>query len=69
MEIDESIVRLGAKLDKWFDDSRSTFASEDKKEQASALLRGFPLIKELDRLKGDGLAAMNRPGFAGGSNS
>jgi hypothetical protein len=58
MEIDESIVRLGAKLDKWFDDSRSKFASEDKKEQISALLRGFPMIKELERLKGDGLVAI-----------
>ena len=58
MEIDESIVRLGAKLDKWFDENRSTFASENKKDQASALLSGFPLIKELNRLKGDGLAAI-----------
>jgi hypothetical protein len=58
MEIDESIARLGAKLDRWFDGNRSTFASEDRKEQAKALLGGFPLVKELDRLKGDGLAAI-----------
>lgn len=58
MQIDESIVRLGAKLDEWFDENRSTFASGNKNEQAGALFRGFSLIKELDRLKGDGLAAI-----------
>jgi hypothetical protein len=58
MEIDESLARLGAKLDKWFDKNRSTFVSENKKEQANALLNGFPLVKELDRLKGEGLAAI-----------
>lgn len=58
MEIDELIARLGAKLDKWFDENRSTFVSENKKQQAYALLGGFPLVKELDRLKADGLAAI-----------
>ena len=58
MEIDESIALLGAKLDKWFDESRATFASEDRKEQHHALLGGFALVGELDRLKADGLAAI-----------
>ncbi|MGC2122180.1 MAG: hypothetical protein WA652_04945 [Xanthobacteraceae bacterium] len=58
MEIDELIARLGAKLDEWFDENRSAFVSENKKEQANALLSGFTLVKELDHLKGDGLAAI-----------
>ena len=58
MEIDVSIARLGEKLDKWFDENRSTFVSENKKQQANALLGGFALIKEFDRLKADGLAAI-----------
>ena len=58
MEIDELFARLGAKLDKWFDENRSTLRSENKKQQASALLSGIPLVKELDRLKADGMAAI-----------
>ncbi len=58
METDESIARLGAKLDKWFDENRATFASENRKKQGNALLSGFPLVRELDQLKGDGLAAI-----------
>ncbi len=58
MEIDESIVQLGAKLDEWFDASQATFASQDREAQGKALLRGFAIAKELDRLKADGLAAI-----------
>jgi hypothetical protein len=60
VEIDEAISRLGAKLDKWFDETRATFASESRKEQINALLSGFELVKELDRLKSEGTAALAR---------
>jgi hypothetical protein len=58
MEIDESIARLGAELDKWFAENRATFVSDDRQEQGHALLGGFALVREIDRLKGDGLAAV-----------
>src|ERR1700733_14116697 len=58
MEIDEPIALLGAKLDKWFDENRATFASRNRKEQRRALLGGFALVGELDRLKVDALAAI-----------
>ena len=58
MQIDESIARVAAKLDEWFAENRDLFASEDRREQNSALLGGFALVRELDRLKGEGLAAI-----------
>ncbi len=59
MEVDQSIIQLGAKLDEWFEENRATFASQDRAEQASALLRGFEVVKGLDRLKADGFTAIN----------
>jgi hypothetical protein len=58
MEADELIARLGARLDKWFEGNLETFASDAKERQAEALVGGFALVKELDRLKADGLAAI-----------
>jgi hypothetical protein len=58
MELDESIIQLGAKLDEWFEGNLATFASLDRVAQSKALVRGFALVKELDRLKADGLAAV-----------
>src|ERR1700722_14290764 len=58
MEIDESIAQLGEKLQEWFYGNVPTFASDDRQAQAEALLRGFELVKEFDRLKADGLAAI-----------
>jgi hypothetical protein len=58
MKIDESIVQLGAELDEWFDESRASFASRDRKAQGESLIRGLTIAKELDRLKADGLAAI-----------
>jgi hypothetical protein len=58
MEIDESIAQLGEKLQEWFYGNVATFASDDRQAQAEALLRGFELVKEFDRLKADGLAAL-----------
>jgi hypothetical protein len=59
MEIDDAIVQLGAKLDAWWEDDISPLLdSEDRVAQAKALLSGFELAKEFDRLKADGLAAI-----------
>src|SRR5580704_1069474 len=58
MEIDESIAQLGEKLQEWFYGNVPTFASDDRQAQAEALLRGFELVKEFDRLKAAGLAAI-----------
>jgi hypothetical protein len=43
-----------------FQGSRGTFASQDRMAQGHALLRGFDLVKELDRLKSEGTAALTR---------
>jgi hypothetical protein len=56
--IDESIAQLGEKLQEWFYSNVATFASDDRQAQANALLRGFELVREFDRLKADGLAAI-----------
>ena len=58
MEIDESIAQLEERLHEWFYGNVATFASDDRQTQAEVLLRGFDLVKEFDRLKADGLAAM-----------
>jgi hypothetical protein len=60
MEIDDAIVQLGAKLDAWWEDDFSPLLdSENRVAQAKALLSGFELAKEFDRLKADGLAAIS----------
>jgi hypothetical protein len=58
MEVDERIVELGAKLDEWLDGNLTTLAFQDRRTQAKALLRGFDIVKEFDRVKADGLKAI-----------
>lgn len=58
MDIDERVAELGAKLDELLNGSIVTFASPDRTTQAEALLRGFEIVKELDRIKADGLKAI-----------
>ncbi len=58
MDIDESIVQLGAKLDAWWDGFSPMLDSEDRAAQGRALLRGFEIAKEFDSLKVQGLAAI-----------
>jgi len=58
MDVDESIVQLGQKLDAWWDGFSSMLDSEDRVAQGDALLRGIEIAKEFDRLKTDGLAAI-----------
>lgn len=58
VEIDASIAELGSRLDAWFQDNRTTFASQDRMAQGHALVSGFDLVKDLDRLKLDGMTAL-----------
>lgn len=58
MEVDERIVELGAKLDEWVDGSLVTVASPVHTTQAAALLRGFDITRELERIKAHGLNAI-----------
>jgi hypothetical protein len=58
MEIDEAILQLGLKLDAWWDGFSPMLNSEDRVAQGAALLHGFEIAKEFDRLKADGLAAI-----------
>lgn len=59
MEFEESIARLGAKLDAWLDSKLAIFKSDDKTAQAHALLAGFEIVAELDQLKSDGMATID----------
>jgi hypothetical protein len=58
MEADESIVRVGQKLDAWWDVFSAMLDSEDRVAQGKALLHGFEIVKEFDRIKAEGLAAI-----------
>ena len=58
MDIDAAIAELGTKLDEWFDGNLTTFASQDHRMQGKALDRGIAIVRELDRLKAEGLAAL-----------
>jgi hypothetical protein len=58
MEINERLAKLGRQLDEWFDGSGGTFASNDRTAQGKAIFRGIELIKEIDRIKAKGLAAL-----------
>ena len=58
MDIDAAIAELGTKLDEWFDGNLTTFASQDHRMQGQALDRGIAIVRELDRLKAEGLAAL-----------
>jgi hypothetical protein len=59
VEIDAQITELGSRLDEWFQDTRATFASQDRMAEGRALLSGFDLVKDLDRLKSDGMTALS----------
>ena len=58
MDINDRIAQLGQKLDEWFDGSGATFASNDRAAQGKAILRGIEIVKEIDRIKANGLAAL-----------
>ncbi len=58
MEIDESILKLAAKLDGWLDGFFPMLDTNDMAAQSKALIGGIEMVKEFDRLKADGLAAV-----------
>lgn len=58
MKIDSAIAELATKLDQWFDGNRATFTSHDDTAQGKAVARGLEIVKELDKLKADGIAAI-----------
>jgi hypothetical protein len=60
MEVDESIVQLGEKLDAWWATFSTMLDSEDRVAQAKALLNGYEIAKEFDRIKAEGIAIIER---------
>ncbi len=55
MDVNESIARLGAELDEFWDALSPLLNSADHTAQAKVLLRGFAIAKEFDRIKTEGL--------------
>jgi hypothetical protein len=60
MEADESIVQLRRQLDAWSDAFSAMLDSEDRVAQGKTLLRGYEIAKEFDRLKGEGIAIIEK---------
>jgi len=58
MGTEDKIADLATRLDEWFDRNASTFASQDRSAQGRAIVRGVNLVRELDRLKREGMAAI-----------
>ena len=58
MDVDESIAQLGQNLASWWAGSSPVLDSRDRIAQGNALLRGFEIANDFDRLKTDGLAAI-----------
>ncbi len=58
MEVNESIVQLGERLDAWCNGFFGMLDSRDGVAQAKALLAGIDIFKDLEQLKAQGLAAI-----------
>jgi Domain of unknown function (DUF2019) len=58
MDIDQSIAQFGEKLDQWLNTNLATFEGQDRAAQNRALVEGLKLMKEIDRLKADGIATL-----------
>jgi hypothetical protein len=58
MDADETIIQLGAKLDQWSDELFAKLDMMDRATQAKELLAGIQILREFDRLKAQGLAAI-----------
>ena len=58
MEIEESIVKVGNELEAWWVEFSAMLDSEDRVAQGKALLRGFEIVKQFDRLKAEGMATI-----------
>jgi len=59
MEVDE-IAQLGRQLDAWWESFSTMLDSEDRVTQGKALLSGFEIAKEFDRLKAEGIAIIEK---------
>ncbi len=59
MDVEQSIVEVAGKLDAWWDRFSAMLDSEDRIAQGKALLQGFGIVKEFDRIKADGLSAVD----------
>jgi hypothetical protein len=55
MQIDEMIVQVGQRLDAWWDSFSAIIDSENRVAQGRALLSGFEITREFDRIKAEGL--------------
>jgi hypothetical protein len=53
-----AIAQLGEQLANWFADNVSTFQADDRVAHGKAILKGIAIVKELNRLKADGLGAI-----------
>jgi hypothetical protein len=58
MEIEESFVKVGEKLDNLWGELSGMLDSEDRVTQGKALLRGFEIVKDFDRLKIEAIATI-----------
>ena len=58
METEQLIVQVAKRLDAWWDRFSTILDSDDRIAQAKALLQGFAIAKEFDRIKADGLVAV-----------
>ncbi len=58
METEQLIVQVAKRLDAWWDRFSTILDSDNRIAQANALLQGFEIAKEFDRIKADGLAAV-----------
>jgi hypothetical protein len=52
------IAKVGEQLANWFADNVSTFQADDRAAHGKAILKGIAIVKELNQLKADGLAAI-----------
>jgi hypothetical protein len=59
MQLDESISELAKKLDDWLDGVLPLLESNDSAAQSKALLDGVKILNQFDRLKEEGIAALN----------
>jgi hypothetical protein len=58
MDVNQSMVQLGEKLDAWWDRFSAMLDSKDQRAQATELLGGFEIAKEFDSLKAEGFAVI-----------
>lgn len=58
MNFDEAIAALTEKFDAWIDNDLAAFRSQDRTAWAKALLAGFAITNEIDKLVAEGSASI-----------